>query len=181
MEDALKIISKLALAAFAMAFGTAGFAADKSSSASVFGNISSTKISGTSAFTNATVYGSYGRMLRESIEVELQLGQTISEAGGGSKFTSTSIGATGKYYFAPVGEGGAVSPYVKAGLRVNLDKASGSNGTGFGVQGGGGVEYALTESVSTFVEATYSRLKYSGDFDYTAGLFEINIGLKLRF
>jgi opacity protein-like surface antigen len=190
----LKTISKLAIAVLALAFGTAGFAADKRSSVSVFGNISNTKDEGSSANTNATIYGSYGFMLRDSIELEIQVGTNISEFGGGFTSTGFSTGLVGKYYFSPVGEGGALSPYAKAGLRIDVNESKSDDfkttGTGFGLQVGGGVEYALTESVATFVEATYSRLKFDSDtesdfgdssFKYDSTVFEINIGLKIRF
>ena len=149
---------------------------------SLFGNVSSDESSGNYDFTDATIYGSYGRLVGEAIELEIQLGQSISDSGSGSsRVTSTTVGALAKFYFSPLGEGGSVSPYVKAGLRVNFDKFDGRTGTGYGWQGGGGLEYALNTSVSTFLEGTYSKVKYRGDFDYKVGLFEINVGLRLRF
>jgi hypothetical protein len=181
-EDVLKIIPKLALAVFALTSGAAGLAADRSSSVSLFGNVSSTESSGSYDFTDATIYGSYGRLLGEAIEVEIQLGQSIGNSGSGSsRVTSTTVGALARYYFTRVGEVGSATPYLKAGLRVNFDKFGGRTSRGYGAQGGGGLEYSLNGGASTFVEGTYSRLKYSGRFDYTVGLFEVNVGLRLRF
>lgn len=177
----MKTISKLAFAVSTLAFGAAAVAADGNSSVSMFGNVSS-QSSGSSDFSGATIYGSYGRLLGDAIELEIQVGQSISGSGGNSsEVSSTSVGATAKLYFAPVGESGSFSPYLKAGLRVNFDKFGGDTRTGYGVLGGAGFEFALGGGVATFVEGTYSRLKYRSDFDNKLGLFETIIGLKLRF
>jgi hypothetical protein len=164
-EDVLKAISQLAVTVCALVFGAASLAAGNSSV-----SLSSDDI------TNATIYGSYGYMLGEAIEVEIQVGQN-----GSSRYSSTTVGATAKYYFTRVGEAGSYSPYLKAGLRANFDNFDGRTEKGCGVLGGGGFDYALTGSVATFLEGTYSRVKYRDRFDRKVGLFEVNVGLRLRF
>lgn len=159
--------TKLALAALALSLSTAAFAADKRSSISVFGNI----IIPEEGDNTGTVFLSYGYLLTDSIEIEGSVGQTYS-AGT----TTGMYGLTGKYYFRSVGPGASVLPYVKAGF---LAMVPDQGDTASGYQAGGGVEFQMNESASTFIEATYNSTKISG-FP-ASNSTQINVGLKLRF
>lgn len=159
--------TKFALAALALSLSTAAFAADKRSSISVFGNVTIPE----EGENTGTVFLSYGYLLTDSIELEGNVGQMFSDGE-----TTGLYGFTGKYYFRAVGAGASVLPYVKAGFLAFVPNVG---DTLSGYQAGGGVEFTMGESASTFIEATFNSTKASGI--PASNSTQINVGLKLRF
>lgn len=164
----LPVKIKTALITAALVLGTVATAqaADKRSSLSLSGNITVPE----EGDTSGNVFFSYGFMVTPSIELEGTWGQTFSRGE-----TSAILGFVGKYYFSPVGRGGAVLPYVKAGALV-LVPDQGDNATGW--QAGAGLEFAFNESASTFFEASYNNTKVNS---FTSKDVQLNVGIKLRF
>lgn len=156
----------LALAVATLATAPA-LAADKRSSVSIFGNV----IVPEEGDNIGNVFLSYGYLLTDSIELEGGVGQTFS---GGTTSTSLTFGA--KYYFGTLGAAGRMVPYVKANVGRFSTSGGGGNSNAFG--GGGGLEFAMTESASTFVEGVYQEVRSSG-FDSSS--FVLQVGVKLRF
>ena len=156
----------LALAVATLA-ATPALAADKRSSISIFGNITVPE----EGDNVGNVFLSYGYLLTDSLELEGGVGQTFS---GGTTSTSLNFGA--KYYFGTLGAAGRMVPYVKA--NVGRFSSSGGGGSLSSYGGGGGLEFAMTESASTFVEGIYQEVSASG---FSSSSFVIQLVVKLRF
>lgn len=158
---------KLALMAVAIAATSTAMAADKRTSISVFGNLSKQSTGDASG----TVFLSFGRLVTDSLELEVSLAESFSSGD-----TTTMLGGGVKYYFGAVGKAGAVVPYVRAGLQSASSSGGGAR-TSI-IQAGGGVEFTMSESAATFVEAAYARYS-TGNF--TDNGVQVNVGIKLRF
>lgn len=172
---------KLAILVAALTLGSTAFAADKKQSISVFGNITIPEDGG----NQGTVFLSFGHLFGDSWEFEGSIAQTYSSAGG-SDITFSTLGIGGKYYFKPVGGAGKVLPYAKVGLSASRSNAPSPDYSSY--LGGGGIEFAMNESASTFIEAVYSKDKYdtmrSGNITIggnTTSSIVFNVGVKLRF
>jgi opacity protein-like surface antigen len=177
--------SLFTLAAVALLMSPAAFSADKRSSISASGNLSSTKTEASgfeSTATSADIFLGYGFLLTDSIELGAELGTNITEDDTGDTTTSMLIGVTGKYYFRPVGDGGRLLPYAKLGVRIaQLDSDSADDTfTSYGWEVGGGLEFQVTENVSPFGEVSYSGLDEADDLFKTKAL-RFLVGIKLRF
>jgi hypothetical protein len=157
---------KIALIAAALAVSSSAFAADKKTSISVFGNLSGSS----GADPVGTVAVSFGRLLTDSFEVGAQY---VTSFSSGNTFRMGGVNA--KYYFGTVGKAGAVLPYVTAAVGAN---GSDTSSTGHSLQAGGGAEFVMTESASTFVEAVYDRNTISS---HTTNGYQMQVGIKLRF
>lgn len=160
---------KIALMAAAVALSSSAFAADKKTSISVFGNVSGQ--SGSDPM--GTVSVSIGRLVTDSLELGAQYTTTMS--GGSNGITTTMGGVNAKYYFGAVGKGGAVLPYLTVGV---LAAGSDTVDTYTMYQAGGGMEFTMTESASTFVEAVATRSKIGNT---TSNGYTLQVGVKLRF
>lgn len=169
---------KLAFVAAALALSAGAHAADKRSSISIFGNI----IVPEEGDNVGTVFISYGYLLTSALEIEGSLGQTFS-AG----FTNSILNGGVKYYFGAIGKAGGVVPYVKASIgRSTSNNAFSPDSSDYGA--GAGVEFAMNESASTFIEGVYQSTKYDtirvNGFNVggnTSSQIVMQVGVKLRF
>ena len=165
----------LVIAALAVAAASPSFAADKKSSISLFGNIVVPENGG----NQGTVFLSYAHLFGSSWELEGSISQTYSSSGG-QDITFSTVGLGAKYYFSPVGGGGSVLPYLKVGFSSSTSNVASSIDY-TSVLGGAGLEFAMNETASTFIEAVYQQNKYDSAFIQKDSSVIVNFGIKLRF
>jgi opacity protein-like surface antigen len=174
---------KIALIAAAIAFTGTAFAQEKKNSLSLFGNISGSSGSDPSS----TIALGLGRLFGDSLELE---GNLIH---AGTPTSDTNIVGLGlKYYLRPVGKGGSVLPYLRAGVQV---MSSSTDNTCFSAtQGsyacgttdtndttatlGGGLDFAVSESVFPFVEITTSKSSKSNS---SGTNYLVQLGVRIRY
>lgn len=174
---------KIAVIAAAVAFTGTAFAQEKKNSLSLFGNISGSS----GGDPTSTIGFSAGRLLGDSLELEGNL------VYSGTPSSEAVIGALGlKYYLRPVGKGGSVLPYLKAGVQftsTSVDKTCvGTSGATFpcGTTDsndttallGAGLDFAVSESVFPFVEATASKSSKSNS---SGTNYLVQIGVRIRY
>lgn len=152
-----KIILASALIALS---GTVMAQSTKNQSVSVFGNY--VKPSGGDGV--GSIFGSYGFMPTENLELGVSAGASFSEGE-----TSSHVGVNAKYFFGAIGRAGALVPYLKA----NVDRGEGTTIYGGGV----GAEYGLSESASLFAEALLMKSSGSG----SDKLSMVLVGITFRF
>jgi|CXWL01.1.fsa_nt_gi opacity protein-like surface antigen len=155
--------AKLLVAAMLAVLSGSAMAQAKTQSFSISGNL--IKPSGSDA--TGIVLASYGFMPTESIEVGLSVGAFFVPDAD----TETLVGVDAKYYFGAVGVAGSLVPYLKANVQHIAST------TMYGA--GGGIDYALTESASVFVEAIVQ--KSTGDESDSGNTSMIKVGLAYRF
>ena len=179
---------KLKIALFAAAViactGSA-FAQEKKNSLFLAGNISGS--SGTDP--SSSIFGGFGRLFGDSLELEGSLAYT-----GSSTMDSSSLGGGLKYYLRPVGKVGAVLPYLKVGVQYTLTSTQSTSTSVVGNQFvtttrwvdsndtvatlGGGLDFAISESIYPFVEATTSKSSKSAN---SGTSYLIQLGVRVRY
>jgi hypothetical protein len=173
------------IAAAAIAFSGSTFAQEKKNSLFLAGNISGS--SGTDPTTS--IFGGMGRLFGDSLELEGTLQRMASPNS-----ESTGLGLGLKYYLRPVGKSGSVLPYLKAGVQYTLMSTQTTTTTVVGNQFitttrwvdsndttatlGGGMDFALNESVFPFVEATTSKSSKSNS---SGTNYLIQLGVRVRY
>lgn len=176
---------KIALIAAAVAFTGTAFAQEKKNSLFLAGNISGSS----GQDPTSSIFGGMGRLFGDSLELEGSMSYM-----GSSTMDSTSLGAGLKYYLRPVGKGGSVLPYLKAGVQYTLTSTQTTSTAFVGNQVitttrwvdsndtvatlGGGMDFAVSESIFPFVEATASKSSKSNS---SGTSYLIQLGVRVRY
>ena len=161
--------SKILVAALLAVLSTAVSAQSKDQSVSVFGNYS--KTSGVDG-GNGSLSGAYGFMAMQNLEISLFLG--VNFTSGAQSDTATNGGVAAKYYFGALGQAGSMVPYVKADIGTYKSDAFSESFYGAGV----GIDYALSESASLYLEAVAHKSTKS---ESSGTRTDLNLGLTYRF
>jgi opacity protein-like surface antigen len=161
--------SKILVAAMLALLSSSVMAQTKDQSISVFGNYS--KVSGVDG-GNGSLYGAYGFLPMESVELNVFLG--VNFTSGANSDTTTLAGVAAKYYFGSLGQAGKLVPYLKADLATMHGDALSQTIYGAGV----GIDYALTESASIYLEALAHKSTKS---EFSGTMTDLNLGLTYRF
>jgi hypothetical protein len=153
--------AKLLVAAMLAVLSGSAMAQAKTQSFSVSGMVF--KASGADAI--GQVAASYGFMPTEHLELGFTVGAQFGEE-------TESLGAVdAKYYFGAVGTAGSLVPYLKGNVQHM------ASSTFYGL--GGGLDYAMTESASFFIEAIAQKNTDSDEDSGTVSM--IKLGLTYRF
>jgi opacity protein-like surface antigen len=161
--------SKILIAAMLALLSSSVMAQTKDRSVSVFGNYS--KSSGVDG-GNGSLYGSYGFLPTQSLELDVFVG--VFFTSGADSDTTTLAGVAAKYYFGSLGRAGALVPYLKADVATM--HGGEFNQTIYGA--GAGIDYALTESASVYLEILAHKSTKS---EVSGTMTDLNLGLTYRF
>ena len=146
---------------------------------SVAASIDSSKANGQSS-TMTYVIAEVGRYFTPKLVGKVNA-SVFGFDSGGTTSTTIGVGAGAKYYFGESAKSKFV-PFVLGDINVLSSDSGGSSATGYGLEGGGGVAYFVTEDVSMDLSLKlYTQSFSSNGFTYDQSGQKLLFGITARY